>query len=190
MHPHRRIFLFLAKYKYQVILPIAILEGPVVTVISGILVARGTLSFLPTLAVVFAGDMISDPALYLLGRFGRQLLRRLPLPAFAQHRLEPVERQYAAFPWRTLIVGKLSYGLGSLFVVAAGAARMPARDFLMRMGLVDAVKSASLLALGYFCGRAVLRRTGYLRYYAAAVIAAALLAAAAALIAERRRRTR
>ena len=170
MHPHRPLLLFLAKYKYQVLLPLAVVEGPLVTVIAGILVARGQLSFLPTLAIVFAGDLISDPALYLVGRFGRHLLRKLAFIKGLEERLDRVERRYATHPLQTMIVGKLSYGLGSLFVVAAGAARMPARRFALYMGLVDATKSSLLLVLGYFFGRAILPLSGYLQYYAFAVV--------------------
>ncbi len=170
MHPHRHIFRFLARYKYEVIFPIAVLEGPIVTIISGILVARGKLSFLPTLAIIFAADMLSDPALYLLGRSGRHLLHKIPFIKVPPARLKQLELQFAHAPWRTMIMGKLSYGLGSLFVIAAGAARMPWPKFLRYMATVDAVKSALLLTLGYFFGRAILHLSGYLQYYAIAVI--------------------
>lgn len=183
MHPHRRIFLFLTRYKYQVIFPIAVVEGPIVTVIAGILVARGRLDPWLTFAVVFAGDLVSDPALYLLGRFGQHLLHRFSFIRARERRLAQARRQYAAHPWRTLVLGKLSYGLSSLFVLTAGAARMPWRKFLLCIGIVDALKSALLLTLGYFFGRAILHMSGYLPYYAAAV----LLAAAAGLLWERRR---
>ena len=170
MYPHHHILRFLAKYKYQVIFPIAVIEGPIVTVITGILIARGQLSALPAFAIIFAADMISDPALYLLGRFGRHLLHKLRFIKIPPARLEQLERQYAHSPWKTMAIGKLSYGLGSLFVVAAGASRMPLPKFLRYMGTVDAVKTSLLLVLGYFFGRAILRLRGYLQYYAIAVI--------------------
>ena len=170
MHPHRRIFQFLLRYRYEVIFPIAVVEGPIVTVISGILVARGRLGFLPTFAILFGADMISDPALYMLGRFGRRLLHKLSFIKISPERLHRLERQYERDPWKTMVAGKLSYGLGSLFVVAAGAARMPWRKFLKYMAAVDAVKSSLLLLLGYFFGRAILHLSGYLQYYAIAVI--------------------
>jgi membrane protein DedA with SNARE-associated domain len=168
--PHHHILRFLAKYKYQVIFPIAVIEGPIVTVITGILISRGQLSALPAFAIIFAADMISDPALYLLGRFGRHMLHKIPFLKIPLERLGPLERQFERDPWKTMIIGKLSYGLGSMFVVAAGAARMPWLKFLQYMGTLDAVKSAALLILGYFCGRAILHSRGYLTYYAIAVI--------------------
>jgi membrane-associated protein len=175
MHPHHRLIRFLARYKYQVIFPIAVLEGPIVTVISGILIARGELRLLPAFAVLFAADMVSDPALYYLGRFGRHLLRWLAFIKIPAKHLERLERQFERDPLKTMVVGKLSYGLGSLFVVAAGAARMPWLKFLEYMGLVDAVKSTLLLALGYFFGRAILHLSGYLQYYAVAAIVLVLV---------------
>ncbi|MFI5362046.1 MAG: DedA family protein [Elusimicrobiota bacterium] len=171
MYPHHHILRFLAKYKYDVIFPIAIVEGPIVTVITGILIARGDLSALPAFAIIFAADMISDPALYLLGRFGRHLLHKIPFLKIPLEHLGPLEHQFERSPWKTMIVGKLSYGLGSMFVVAAGASRMPLPKFLRHMGTVDAVKTSLLLVLGYFYGRAILHMRGYLQYYAIAVIA-------------------
>ncbi len=170
MHHYRSLIRFLARNKYQVIFPIAVLEGPIVTVISGILIARGQLGFLPAFAVVFAADMVSDPALYFLGRFGRHLLRWFAFIHVPPERLGNLERQFETDPWKTMIVGKLSYGLGSLFVAAAGAARMPFPKFIRYMATVDAAKSFLLLALGYYFGRAILHLSGYLQYYAVAVI--------------------
>ncbi|MFI5362247.1 MAG: DedA family protein [Elusimicrobiota bacterium] len=171
MHPHHhRILLFLARYKYQVIFPIAVLEGPIVTIISGILIARGDLHPLPTFAIIFAADMVSDPALYLIGRFGRHLLQKIAYFEVPPAGLRRLERQFERQPLETMIVGKLSYGLGSLFVAAAGAGRMPWVKFLEYIGLVDACKSCLLLLLGYFYGRAILHLSGYLQYYAIAVI--------------------
>jgi membrane protein DedA with SNARE-associated domain len=169
-YPHHHILRFLAKYKYQVIFPIAVIEGPVVTVITGILISRGQLSPLPAFLIIFAADMVSDPALYLLGRFGRHLLHKLTFMKLPLERLGPLERQFERDPWKTMIIGKLSYGVGSMFVVAAGAARMPWFRFLQYMATLDAVKSGFLLIIGYFCGRAILHSRGYLKYYAIAVI--------------------
>ena len=170
MLPHHHILRFLARYKYQVIFPLAVVEGPIVTVITGILIARGQLSAVPAFAIIFAADMVSDPALYLLGRFGRHLLHRLRFVKVPPARLEQLEKQFEHSPWKTMVIGKLSYGLGSMFVVAAGAAKMPWLKFLQYMGAVDAVKTTLLLVLGYFFGRAILHSRGYLPYYAIAVI--------------------
>jgi membrane protein DedA with SNARE-associated domain len=170
VHHHRRLLQLLALYKYGIIFPIAVLEGPIVTIVSGILIARGQLNFLHTFAIVFAADMVSDPALYLLGRYGRHLLHEITFIKLPLQHLEKLERRYERDPWKTMILGKLSYGLGSLFVVAAGAARMPPLKFLRHMGAIDAAKSSLLLLLGVFFGRAILHLSGYLQYYAIAVI--------------------
>ena len=169
-HPYHHLFQSLIRYKYAVILPLAVLEGPMVTVVSGILVARGVLGFFPTLAVVLLGDLVSDPALYMIGRFGRGLLHRFPIVKVPPARLKLLEHQYARHPWKTVIAGKLSYGLGSVFVIATGASHMPWGKFAKYMGTVDLIKSTTLLTLGFFSGRAILRMSGYAGWYAAAVL--------------------
>ena len=55
----REIIRFFIKYKYQAIFPIAVMEGPIISIISGFLVSRGRLSLLPALLVVFFGDVVS-----------------------------------------------------------------------------------------------------------------------------------
>jgi membrane-associated protein len=167
----RHLFGFLIKYKYEVIFPIAILEGPIITLISGILVSLGYLSFWPTLAVVFLGDMISDSGLYALGRFGRDLAAKLPFFRRTERHIERLESHYQNHPFRTIAVSKVSYGLGTLFLIAAGGAKLGYRKFMRYATPLNALKSTALLAGGYYFGRVAVRASRrYLPYYALAVI--------------------
>jgi membrane protein DedA with SNARE-associated domain len=49
---------FFIKYKYQAIIPIAILEGPIISIICGFLVSIGVLELSLAFAVVLFGDVI------------------------------------------------------------------------------------------------------------------------------------
>jgi membrane protein DedA with SNARE-associated domain len=169
--PYRHLFAFLIKYKYEVIFPIAILEGPIITIISRILVSLGYLSFFPALAVVFLGDMISDSGLYALGHFGRNIAAKFPFFTKSERHIERLESHYQTHPFRTIAVSKVSYGLGTFFLIAAGGAKLGYRKFMRYATPLNAVKSAALLTVGYYFGRVAVRASRhYLPYYALAII--------------------
>jgi membrane protein DedA with SNARE-associated domain len=166
----RQLFGFLIKYKYAVIFPIATLEGPIITMVSGFLISLGILSFIPTLLVVFAGDLLSDSFYFALGSRGRGFVEKIKFLRITEERLQKVERHYEKYPGKTLLVSKASYGIGSLFLVAAGASRMTYQKFLEYITPMNAVRSTILLLIGYFLGRAVRYSGMYLEYYTIAVL--------------------
>ena len=58
------IFDFLKHYGYFAILPLMIIEGPIVTIIAAILASLGAFSWPIVLLFSIAGDMIGDVLLY------------------------------------------------------------------------------------------------------------------------------
>ncbi len=166
----RQLFRFLIRYKYAVIFPIATLEGPIITLVSGFLISLGILAFIPTFLVVFAGDLISDSFYFSLGSRGRQFVERIKFLRITPARLERVERHFEKYPGKTLLVSKASYGVGSLFLVAAGASKMAYQKFLEYITPMNAFRSATLLMIGYYLGRAVRYSGTYLGYYTLGVI--------------------
>jgi membrane protein DedA with SNARE-associated domain len=167
----RQIIGFFIKFKYQAIFPIAVLEGPIITIISGFLVSRGRLSFLPALLVVYFGDVVSDSVFHFVGRGGRYILPYLKFLRISEERLERLENQFTYTPWRTMIIAKLSYGLGSAFMIASGAARMSLKKFLEYMLSLNFIRSSILFAIGYYFGRAAVHLgPTYIKYYIIAVV--------------------
>jgi membrane-associated protein len=167
----RQIIRFFIKYKYQAIFPIAVLEGPIITIISGFLVSRGTLSLLPALLVVFFGDFISDAGFYFLGRWGRHAIDYLKFVRISEERLKKLENRFKSSPWKTMALAKVSYGLGSIFMIAGGASHMPSRDFFKYISPLNLARSSVLLSLGYYFGKIAIRfGSKYFIYYICAVI--------------------
>ena len=121
---------FFIKYKYQAIFPIAVIEGPIITIISGFLVSRGRLELIPALLVVYFGDVISDVGLHFIGRWGRNMIKYLKFLRISDERIQRLENQFKVSPWKTMIIGKVSYGLGSVFMIASGASKMSLRSFV------------------------------------------------------------
>ncbi len=152
------------------IFPIATLEGPIITMVSGFLISLGILRFIPTFLVVFAGDMVSDSFYFWLGSRGRQFVERIKFLRISPERLEKVEQHFEKHPGKTLIVSKASYGVGSLFLIAAGVSKMVYQKFLEYITPLNAIRSTVLLLIGYYLGRAVHNSGMYLEYYTLGVI--------------------
>ncbi len=130
----------------------------------------GIVSFVPTFLVVFAGDLISDSFYFWLGSRGRQFVERIKFLHISSARLEKVEQHFKKHPGKTLLISKASYGVGSLFLVAAGVSKMAYQKFLEYITPMNAVRSTILLLIGYYLGRAVRYSDDYLGYYTLGVI--------------------
>lgn len=168
----RHLLRFLIQYKYQLIFPIAVLEGPIITIISGFLISRGYLSFLPTLIIVFCADMLSDSFFYALGRHARKFVEKIRFLKISENRLKKLESHYEEHPRKTITASKASYGIGALLLVAAGASKMGYNKFVEYITPANAVKSLTLLLIGYYFGKAYRQLGTYLGYYALVVIVA------------------
>jgi len=167
-------FAFILRYRYAIIFPVAVIEGPIVTMLSGFLVSLGYLSLIPTYILLLSGDLISDSLFYLLGRFGRDFLARMKSVRLSEERLEKLEEHYENHPRKTIIVAKISYGVGSFFLAAAGASKMAYGKFFEYVSIPNAVRTLVLLLVGFYFGSAWRHFGIYLRDYA--IMAALLLA--------------
>ena len=64
-------------YKYLAILPLAVLEGPVLAVVCGFFIAKGELFVFFVYPILILGDIIGDTIFYTLGRLGgEKMLQR------------------------------------------------------------------------------------------------------------------
>lgn len=163
-------FGFLAQHKYVAIFPIAVVEGPIITLISGFLISLNYLDPAPTFMVVVSGDLISDSFFYVVGRFGRATFERISWFRIPEEKFKKLEERFKAHPMRTIALGKISYGLAGFFLMAAGASKIAYRKFLVYAAPPTALKSFSLLMIGYYSGRAYEYFDVYLGYYGLLVL--------------------
>ncbi len=130
---------------------LALIEGPIVTVIAGALAGRGVFDPLAVLAVALAGDILGDVLLYAAGRFCPGLALRMfgrRLPA------EPVGLQglFARRGGWLLIIGKLTHVAGFAVILTAGFARMPPGAFLAVTVVAAVPKVMALAGAGWVFG--------------------------------------
>lgn len=137
-----------------VVAPIAVLEGPIVTVISAWLAQRGLFDLPQLILVLVLADLAGDAILYAVGRWG---LHRLPphwlrRVGLREGRLRLMSRRFDHQGGRILAFGKLTHAAGAAVLVAAGLARMPFGSFLFFNTLATIPKTLAFVALGYLIG--------------------------------------
>jgi membrane protein DedA with SNARE-associated domain len=150
------LLLELIKFKYLLLFPIAVAEGPAITIIAGFLSSLGFLNFWISFAVIVVGDLVGDSIFYAIGRHGRDSIfyRYGKYLGLHPERLQKVEDMIAKNHTKTLLFGKFAHGTGSILWVGTGLAKMPYRKFLIYNFFTTCIKSGLLIVLGYYYGEA------------------------------------
>lgn len=167
-----QIIQWLQIYGYFILFPLVVIEGPIVTVIAGLAASLGYLNFFITYAVVVVGDVGGDIIYYAIGRFGREgfLEKWGKYIGLRADRVMHVEKHFEKHGNKTLFIGKMTHGIGALFLVAAGLARMAFSKFVFANMTATLVKSLLLLLAGFYFGRAVGKINSFFEFFGAASI--------------------
>lgn len=136
--------------------PMAIIEGPIVTVIAAYLAKLGVMPIFGVYLVCMLGDIIGDGLYYWIGRLGPGILpeRWLARLGMTEARTLALEGHFAQKGGRTLLLGKFTHSAGLPIMLASGAARM---NFTLYMwyNLIGTIpKTAVFVAIGWFLGSA------------------------------------
>jgi len=149
------VILLLHHYGYLFLFLIAIIEGPIITVLGGFFAAQGFFNVVIVYAVVVAGDLFGDLVYYAIGRSGRlSILERWGHGVgLTPERYERLEAYFKTYGARAMFYAKYTQ-TGIVALPAAGAAKMPVGSFLWYNLLGTLPKSLALVLLGYFFGYA------------------------------------
>jgi membrane-associated protein len=161
------------------LMPLSILEGPIVTVIASYAARLGYLNIYAVFVVCVMGDLIGDSALYCIGRTGgrwmpAKLRRRLRMDGAQTAKLA---QHFRAQGGRTLVFGKITHSAGFLVLLAAGAAEMPFGRFVLFNTLATLPKTAFFCVIGYTIGHAYASIDGYIGKVSAIIFIAIVVAA-------------
>lgn len=143
------------EYRYWILIPLSIAEGPLVAFVAGTLASAGYFNIYVLGIFFFVRDMIMDGLYYALGHYGgrtaivKKILHKIGV---REDHLEEVRALWEKHPGKTMFLGKLSYGIASSFIVLAGMLRMPLSRFFGWGAVVAVTQYGILLLLGYFFG--------------------------------------
>ncbi len=134
---------FLIAHGSALILPLSIIEGPVVSVVTGLLSADGYFAWYWALPLLICGDLLGDLLYYGAGRLGRGMRRRVS---------PPLRLALAGNATRILLIGKWTHSLGCLVLIGSGVMRVPLARFVLVNLVATVPKSGLLFGVGYFIG--------------------------------------
>jgi membrane protein DedA with SNARE-associated domain len=166
----------LGRYGYWVLLPIAVIEGPAITMVAGALVAANQMNGVTAALLLIVADLVGDALYYSLGRFGHGPLagRLTKWLKVTPERLAKLEQRFRANDWKLILIGK-TQGLGSIILYFAGASRMSFTRYMV-LNLLGTVPKVILFELiGYFLGAALLSSSRYINYVTGLMFGAALV---------------
>jgi len=143
-------------FKYPLLFLGAFIEGPLLAIASGFLLHSGILSLWPLYVALGTGDLVGDVAWYMVGRFlaGPVLERHGKFLMLTPELFEKLKAHFHRRRSFIMFTSKITMGLGMALgmIMAAGAARIPFRSFLLWNALGEIVYLAMLLSIGYFMG--------------------------------------
>ena len=136
--------------------PMAVIEGPIVTVIAAYLSKLGYMQIMAVYGVCMLGDLIGDAMYYWIGRLGPAMLpeRWLTRLGMTEARQLSLEGHFATEGGRTLLLAKWSHSIGLPIMLASGAARMNFTAYMVYNLIGTVPKTAVFIAIGWFIGSA------------------------------------
>lgn len=136
--------------------PLAVIEGPIVTVIAGWLARLGYFPLGWAVLILVVADLVGDSLLYGLGRAGPNVLpqKLRQVLGVTDARIALMAEHFSKQGGRTLIAAKLTHSFGFIVLVAAGASRMSFPAFLCFNLIGTIPKTLLFLLVGYAIGEA------------------------------------
>jgi membrane protein DedA with SNARE-associated domain len=126
-----------------------------ITLLSGgILVNLGIIRLYPTLAVLYAGAIMGDMALYSIGRkWGHGIITHRQLrKIFSESRLEWVREFFKKHGNKTVFIARFFTGFRVATFLVAGTLEMKSGSFLFFDALAALIIVPLLVCLGYYFG--------------------------------------
>jgi len=149
------IIQLLILYKYYLLFPLSILEGPIVTVLGGFLVTKGIFNFGVAYIILVLGDIIGDLIYYAIGRWGGKPFIHKWGKFFGLNESTVIktEDHFKNHSIKTLLFGKTQL-IGSVILAAAGMTKMPLFKFIGVNLLASMIKTLGIMLIGYYFGHA------------------------------------
>ncbi|HDH07685.1 MAG TPA: DedA family protein [Candidatus Moranbacteria bacterium] len=150
----QQIFEFLSQHGYWIIVPLMIIEGPVVTVIAATMAALGAFNAFVVLGLSILGDVGGDIIWYGAGYFwGMSFVRKVgKYFGVTENLVLKMEKYFNNHGGKTIFAMKSTTGLCWATFTATGIVKMKFSKFLTYSILGGIIWSGFLVAMGYFYG--------------------------------------
>ena len=150
---------------YIIILPIAVLEGPIVSVIAGFLSSLGVFHFWIAYLILMLADFLGDLLYYGIGYLGHgpYIQRFVNAIGATPERLARLKKGFHKHDFKILMLNK-TQAAGAIVLYFSGLIRMPLSRFLWINVLGSIPKVGFFLAIGFYFGKSYATINNYLDY--------------------------
>lgn len=150
------IIQLILQYRYLIIIPLGIIEGPALAMVCGLLLRLNLLSFWPIYFTLMVADLIGDVMWYAIGFYGGPKMVNSLGKYFGINEkvYAAIEKAYHKYHDWILIISKITMGLGFPFVIltTAGIVKIPFKRYMTLNFIGQLVWTGGLLAIGYYLG--------------------------------------
>jgi membrane protein DedA with SNARE-associated domain len=147
----------LLQYAYPLMIPLSLIEGPLVALAGGAGTAAGRINPLFVFAIVMGGGLFQDVAYYSLGRWAcrsQKVRRWIEGMKSVKSVLGPLKTAWRERLFLTLAASKFAYGLYGPILITAGMTKAPFWRYLAESLALSAVVLAGWEAAGFGLARA------------------------------------
>jgi membrane protein DedA with SNARE-associated domain len=157
---------FLSQYGYIILLPLMIIEGPIVTLIAAFMASMRIFDIRIILILSILGDMIGDLLYYSIGhKWGMKFVEHIgKYIGITRKLVSRMEKFFALHGGKTVFIAKATTGLCGVTFVTAGIVKMPLKKFITFSFSGGILWSSFLVAMGYFFGYFYTQIEQYIEY--------------------------
>lgn len=166
------IIQLLLTYKYAILIPLAIIEGPIVSVIAGFLTTQGVFNPLLVFLVMVTGDIVGDGIFYFIGYKGKRLFHYFKVD---EEKIEKAKMYFQENHKKAIAASKVMWGIGTAGLIAAGALHVSYKRYFKTCALYSLGQSFVMIILGILFGQAYIIIGKYFNYYVAWVSVLAIV---------------
>lgn len=159
----------LEHYKYFLIFPVAVIEGPIIIIITGFLVYLGYLNGYVAYSVIIVADIVGDSMYYGIGKLWKKsvfIKKWAKYLGYDENSEAFLESHFKKHKGKTFLLAKVSHGVGGAVQVSSGIAGVKYRDFLLYSFIGTVPKALILFSLGYYAGSSYVKIDNYFDFFA------------------------
>jgi len=146
---------------YALITLVGILEGPILSVLLGIILRLGYFSLVPVYIALMLGDLIGDVAWYHIGyHYGHRAIKKFGARfGITEAGVLRMEKLFHENKHKILFISKITngFGLSIVTLTTAGIVRIPFLRYMTINIIGQLIWSGMLLGIGYFFSDSYMR---------------------------------
>ena len=155
----------LSHYGYFLLVPIAIVEGPIITVIAAFLASAGVFNVYIVYMIAVVGDILGDGIWYWSARLGsrhflRFVLKHGPRLGINEEKVTLAEAHLRNHFWKTIVMGKITNVVMLPIIIASGIIKISYKKFAVAVLSVDIPKDLFFTIVGFYFGKYYLSING------------------------------